>query len=126
MVYSSPNSAYCKLLDQFLEKKQRMGIDTWGTDEKFVQHLYEPLENLIKDNVSEIHQKLYPPHWGVKKRVAELARHILVAEYLVDEWAELFIGKSTEELNELAASFSFENCTQRKELNNILRGYSHV
>lgn len=126
MVYSSPNSAYSRLLDGFLEKKQRMGIDTWGTDEKYVKDIYEPIEKLIKDNVAEKHQRLYPPHWGIKKRVAELGRHILVAEYLVDEWAELFQGKSMAELDELAASFSFENCVQREELNNILRGYSHV
>ncbi|GJJ09421.1 hypothetical protein Clacol_003643 [Clathrus columnatus] len=125
MVYSSPDSAYSKLFGKFLLKKQQMGIDTWGTDEKYVKSLYEPLEKLIKDNVSEQHQKLYPPHWIVKKRVAEFARHILVAEYLVAEWAEHFVGKSEVELDELAASFSFENCVQRKELNSILREYSH-
>ncbi|KAF8587348.1 glycoside hydrolase family 5 protein [Ramaria rubella] len=124
MVYSSPESPYVKLLLNFLAKKQRMAIDTWGTDETHVKHIYGPLEQWIKDNVSEEHQKLYPPHWTVKKRVAELSRHILVAEYLVEEWAELFRGKSEKELDELASSFLFENCVQREELNSSLKHFS--
>ena len=49
-----------------------------------------------------------------------LARCILVAEYLVPEWADYFAGKTEEELDELAASFKFENCVRRDALNKIL------
>ena len=49
-----------------------------------------------------------------------LARSILVAEFLVDEWAECFAGKSEAELDEIAKSFSFENCLHRDGLNKIL------
>ena len=104
-----------------------MAIDTWGTDDSHVKHIYGPLEDLIKQNISEEHQKrLYPTSWTVKRRVAELSRHILVAEFLVEEWADHFVGKSLSELDELAASFSFENCVQREELNAILKQYSHI
>jgi len=127
MIYSSPDSAYNKLFKSFLAKKQFMAIDTWGTDDSHVKHIYGPLEDLIKQNISEEHQKrLYPTSWTVKRRVAELSRHILVAEFLVEEWADHFVGKSLSELDELAASFSFENCVQREELNAILKQYSHI
>jgi len=126
MIYSSPDSAYNKLFKKLLAKKQFMAIDTWGTDEVHVKHIYEPLEDLIKENVSEQRQRLYPSNWTLKRRVAELSRHILVAEFLVDEWADHFVGKTMEELDELAASFSFENCVQREELNAILKKYSHL
>lgn len=126
MVYSSPESPYSKLFSKFLIKKQHMAIDTWGTDETHVKHIYRPLEQWIKENVREEHQRLYPPNWTVKRRVAELSRHILVAEYLVDEWAEHFRDKSEEELDKLASSFSFENCIQRRELNSILKEYSRI
>jgi hypothetical protein len=35
--------------------------------------------------------------------------------------AELFRGKTMEELDELAGSFRFENCVLREELNEILK-----
>jgi hypothetical protein len=56
----------------------------------------------------------------MKDRVGRLARSILVAEYLVPEWAAHFKGLSFEQLDELAASFKFENCLKREGLNKIL------
>jgi len=126
MIYSSPESAYSKLFEKFLAKKHYMAIDTWGTDDSHVKHIYEPLENFIKTNIDEKYQKLYPSNWTLKRRVAELSRHILVADFLVDEWAEHFLDKSYDELDELARSFSFENCVQRDELNRILKEFSSI
>jgi hypothetical protein len=54
-------------------------------------------------------------------RVARLARGLLVAEYMVQEWAEHFRGKSKEELDLIAGSFKFENCLHRDELNKIMQ-----
>jgi hypothetical protein len=76
-----------------------------------------------------------------------MVRECLMSEELAIEWAEHFRGKTKEELDELAKSFAFgecwgaaaasalaagadkpdavgftENCVQRKELNEILRG----
>lgn len=126
MIYSSPESAYSKLFEKFLAKKHYLAIDTWGTDDSHVKHIYEPLENFIKTNIDEKYQKLYPSNWTLKRRVAELSRHILVADFLVDEWAEHFLDKSYDELDELARSFSFENCVQRGELNRILKEFSSI
>ena len=44
-----------------------------------------------------------------------------MSEYLGWEMAELFRGKSMEELDELAASFKLEQCVAREELSDILR-----
>ena len=54
-------------------------------------------------------------------RVGRLSRNILVAEYMVQEWAEHFKGKSEEEIDAVAQSFKFENCLHREELNKILQ-----
>jgi endoglucanase len=51
-------------------------------------------------------------------------RSITMAEYMIPEWAEYFRGKSFEELDELAASWKFENCVQRERLNETLKLYS--
>ena len=45
---------------------------------------------------------------------------MLLAEYLVQEWADHFVGLSFEELDALAASFKLENCVQREESNKTL------
>ena len=51
-------------------------------------------------------------------------RGITLAEYLIPEWAEYFRGKSFEELDELAASWKFENCVGRERLNDTLKLFS--
>ncbi len=46
---------------------------------------------------------------------------MLVAEFLVGEWAEIFRGLDEEELDVLAKSFRFENCLKREGLNDVLK-----
>lgn len=47
---------------------------------------------------------------------------MLVSELLTYEYAEYFRGKSSKELDALAASFKLENCVKREGLNEILKG----
>lgn len=121
-------------------KKQKLAIDAWGADDSTpeIRAAYKPLEDFIERNIDPKYLDLYPqPHWPWKIRVARsalhaqtmrpradglrrLARSILVAEYMVDEWAEYFRGKTEEQLDEIAASFRFENCLKRDTLNTIL------
>jgi len=63
---------------------------------------------------------------NLSRRIAKISRNILLAEYLVNEWAEHFIGKTEEELDALAASFKFENCEQRDGLNQVLKDHNAV
>ena len=51
-------------------------------------------------------------------------RGITMAEYMIPEWADYFRDKSFEELDALAASWKFENCMIRDELNTKLKLYS--
>ncbi|KZS92435.1 glycoside hydrolase [Sistotremastrum niveocremeum HHB9708] len=125
MVYTSRETAYMKLFEKFLAKKQRLAIDAWGTDVKYVRHVYEPLEQLIAQNVeAPADLDIYP--WKLGRRVGTLARDILVSDYLVPEWARHFAGKTEAELDELARSFHFDNCLKREGLNAALREHSSV
>ena len=82
---------------------------------------YEPLVNLIKNEIKPEHQQLYPaPVWKLTDRIGRLARNILVSEFLVREWAEHFAGKSEAEIDAIAKSFAFENCLHREGLNKVL------
>ncbi|KAF7314653.1 Glycoside hydrolase family 5 protein [Mycena kentingensis (nom. inval.)] len=121
MVYVSQSTPYISLLRPFLAKKHRLAIDQWGADDKHVRDIYTPLVELIKAEVPEANREIYPhPAWRLGDRVAILARNILLAEYLVKEWAEHFVGKTEAELDEIAASFKFEECEKREELNRVL------
>ena len=121
MLYVSREMPYMKLFKDFLAKKHRLALDAWGADDSQVRDAYQPLIDLIKREVKPEHQNLYPaPVWKLSDRVGRLARNILVSEFLVREWAEHFVGKSEEEIVEIAKSFAFANCLHRDGLNKIL------
>ncbi|KAI0693063.1 glycoside hydrolase superfamily [Cytidiella melzeri] len=127
MVHVSPSTPYMRLFWEsgFLQKKHRLAVDSWGADDKAVRHVYEPIVNLIKEAVpDEKDRQLYPyPIWTLERRVDKLARNTLLAEFLVMEWAEHFVGKSERQLDELAKSFLFGNCLKREGLNKVLTEY---
>ncbi|KIY68275.1 glycoside hydrolase family 5 protein [Cylindrobasidium torrendii FP15055 ss-10] len=122
MVYVSPDTPYMKTFEEFLAKKHRLAADAWGADDKNVKDIYTPIIEHVKDMVSdESKRKLYPPLWTVEGRVTRITRTILLAEYLVAEWAEIFRGMNDGDLERLAKSFHFDNCLKRDGLNKILR-----
>ncbi|KIJ45500.1 glycoside hydrolase family 5 protein [Sphaerobolus stellatus SS14] len=125
MTFVSPDTPYMKLFEKFLAKKQRMAVDAWGTDDSHVKHIFDPLTDWIAENIEEKYRRIYPwPVWSFKGRVAQLSRFILVAEYLVEEWAEHFRDKTEKEIVEIAKSFSFENCVKREGLNKVLTDHA--
>jgi hypothetical protein len=139
MVYVPQDTAYRTLFKDFLAKKHRLGkvhqkhssghpfdeyvaIDAWGADTSKIQHIYQPLIDHINQEIPQEFRTLYPfPVWKLSDRVGRLARNILVAEYMVQEWAEHFRGKSEEEIDLIAQSFKFEHCLHREGLNKILQ-----
>ncbi|KAH6902288.1 hypothetical protein BKA70DRAFT_668650 [Coprinopsis sp. MPI-PUGE-AT-0042] len=88
-----PETAYRKHFQTFLAKKHKMAVDAWGKDDTHVKQIYEPIISLIQDSVEDkANLKLYPPLWTVPERTTRISRTMLVAEFLVKEWADLFIG----------------------------------
>ncbi|KAJ8490178.1 hypothetical protein ONZ45_g13293 [Pleurotus djamor] len=121
MVYTSTETPYMQLFADFLAKKHRLAVDAWGADEQYVQKVYQPLIDHVIKEVPERFRNLYPyPVWTLGSRVGRLSRNLLVSEFLIKEWAEHFVGKTEEELVEIAASFKFENCVHRDGLNKVL------
>lgn len=125
MVYVSQDTPYMTRFRDFLAKKYRMAVDSWGADDRYVKKIYEPIVGLIKEACPDADTKrLYPPIWSLEERVARYSRQTLVAEYLVGEWASIMKGLDEEGLEELAKSFAFENCVKREGLNDVLRKYA--
>lgn len=69
-------------------------------------------------------KETYPGPWGVERHVRRNVVETFVANSFSAEFADLFQGKTTEELEALAGSFRFEECVQRGELNEVLRRFA--
>ena len=121
MVYVSTSTPYMTLFKDFLAKKHRLAVDAWGADDTQVKQVYKPFIEHVRQEIPQRFQDIYPfPVWKMEDRIARLSRNILVSEFLVKEWAEHFVGKSDDEIDEIAKSFAFGNCDKREELNRIL------
>ena len=122
MVHVGLETPYMKLFEKFHQKKYTLAVDSWGASFAGIQHIYSALENFIIEAVpDEADRRLYPyPIWQFSDRVAKISRNIMLAEFLVKEWAEHFRGMGEKELDELAASFKFEHCGKRDGLNQVL------
>jgi endoglucanase len=112
------NTPYMKLVSAFLSRKDSLGSDAWGSTDKNIRPLLEPLEKMFNKEFSG-----YNPYPGGKQsQINLMIRHILIAEALVPEYCNLFKNLSDEELTELAQSFLFENYEKRNRLEDILTG----
>ncbi len=118
IMHQKENTPYMQLVSSFLEKKNRLGADAWGSTDKDIRQVIDPLEELFQKEFPD-----YDPYPGGQKRqIALLVRHILISQALVPDYCNLFKDKSDEEIIALAQSFRFDNCVKRERLENILTG----
>ena len=124
MVYTSPSSPWNKLLEPWLEKKKHLRLDAWGTyPSPEVDEVLQPLIKWI-DRVSPTAKETYPTTWNTTRHVERAILQTFLAESFSKEFAELFRDKDEAALEELAKSFSFEQCVQREGLNRIMSEHS--
>ncbi|KAK6457490.1 endo-1,4-beta-glucanase [Scheffersomyces xylosifermentans] len=125
LTYVSPDSKWYKVFGAWLLKKKKLGLDRWGNDiDPAYNKLYQDLIKHIHDNTPEkYHKALYPHGWTVQDYLFRVTKDMLFSQIAQHEYADLFTDLSFEELDELAASFKFENIKQREELNKILKEY---
>lgn len=116
VVYSAPDSPWNQLLQPVLEKKTRLGVDEWGGTDTHIRHVMQPLEELFAQEFPD-----YQPFpFGVNWMLNRVVRNILLAEPLLEEFAELFKGLNEQDIDALMQSFLFKNCHQRADLAEIL------
>jgi aryl-phospho-beta-D-glucosidase BglC (GH1 family) len=120
VVYAAPDSAWMERVRPIVDKKNRLGTDAWGTTDAGIRLILAPIEELFRKEFPE-----YQPFpFGVQRHIAQLVRHMLLSEPLLDEFAERFRGYTAEQIDLLMHSFLLENCCQRTELADILRSYA--
>ncbi|RDW87680.1 hypothetical protein BP5796_03374 [Coleophoma crateriformis] len=126
MVYTSPDSPWNKLIQPFLEKKKACQTDSWGKyPSAEVDAVLQPLMAWI-DKVSPTAGDQYPTPWDLQRHVDRAILQTFLADSLQMEFAEMFRGKSMEELDTLAKSFHFDQCVQREGLNKIMSDHAKL
>lgn len=117
LVHAAPDSPYLTLTRPVLEKKSRLGADSWGSVDTGVRHVLQPIEELFAQEFPDFSP--YP--WNAQRWMHGLVRHILLSEPLVDEFAACFRGLTAGQLDELAESFRLDRCVRREPLLDLLR-----
>lgn len=115
----SPESPYLGLIGDLVEKKQRLGVDSWGGSDAGIRDVIDPIDALFDREFPG-----YSPYpWGRQPHIAVLVRHILLAEPLAEQFADRFGGIDPVRARELAASFRLDACDERAGLSEVLRAH---
>jgi endoglucanase len=112
LVSVRPDSPYLQRFGDFVAKKDRLGADHWGSTGEGIQEVTQPVQDMIATEFPGFDP--YP--WGRFDYVRRLLLNITVAQPLADEYADLFRGLDDSELDALADSFAFHDCTVRETL----------
>lgn len=118
VMHQRADTPYMKLVAPFLARKAFFGADAWGSSDKNVRQLMQPIEELFTKEFPTYEP--YPS--GQKREIRQFVRHMLLSEALLPEYCALFKDLSEEQVVALARSFRFENYEMRTRLVNILAG----
>ncbi|KAL3496356.1 putative glucanase [Aspergillus germanicus] len=120
MVSTSADSPWNRLIGPFMEKKTRLYVD--GCNVRTSPEADAVLDPMTKwiDEVSPTAKLTYPLNWATKRHLIMAVFHTLLAASLYKEYAELFRGKTFDDLEELAKSFSLDHIV-RGEVSKALR-----
>jgi endoglucanase len=120
VVYAAPDSAWLERVRPIVEKKKRLGTDAWGTTAAGIRQILDPIDALFRKEFPDYN----PFPFGPQRHIAQLVRHILLSEPLLDEWALVFANSTAEDIKTLMSSFRYENCAHRNQLAETLRAYA--
>jgi hypothetical protein len=118
-----PDSPYVRRIAPVLEKKKRLGVDSWGGSTAYLAPVLKPLEDLVAAEFPESPgARPYP--WGAKQRIGRLVRNILLAELMVPEFGACFAGVDSAQAEALASSFDFDACDRNAQLAEVVRAHT--
>lgn len=116
LVSADPTSEYMRRIAPVLEKKARLGVDSWGSTDAGVREILDPIEKLFETEFPDF----APFPWGAKRWIHGHVRHVMLAEAMVADYANAFAGVTPVEAAGLADAFALENCVRRERLEAIL------
>ena len=117
IVYLSPDSKWVQLIQPVVDKKAVLGVDSWGGLDRHVRHIMDPIDATFSEFFPQYHPFPFDARWKINRSV----RHILLAEPINEDFYALLHGLDFGEIDELMASFKFQNCRSREPLCQILK-----
>ena len=116
LVHTAPDSPYMQRFGALIDKKARLGIDSWGSTDQEVPEVVEPIHELVAREFPG--WSPYP--WSPRATTDDLVRHVLFAQAMLTEYAERFRDLGDDDLDELADSFALARCVTRTRLCDLL------
>jgi endoglucanase len=113
------DTPYRRRFDPFVAKKERLGVDQWGSDGIGVAEVTQPVQDLVAREFPDFDP--YP--WGRFDFVRTLLLNITLAQPMAHEYADRFRGLDDAELDALADSFAFPSCEVRGHLLDALSAH---
>ncbi|SEF18763.1 glycoside hydrolase family 5 protein [Jiangella alba] len=117
LVTVDPTSPYARRVAPVMEKKARLGVDSWGSTDAGIRAVMQPIEDLFAREFPDFQP--YP--WGATRWIHGHVRHVMLAEAMVGDFAKAFEGVTPDEAERLADSFALERCRVRENLAEVLR-----
>jgi len=126
MIYTDPESRLSETIQPFLKRKRDCWLDKRRRQPapEFEAAL-KPLVDWI-DRISPSAKYTYPTTRNTEIHVMRSVFNTTLAASFVDEFVTLFSDMDKAELEELARSFHFEECVQRKGLIRILKEHARL
>jgi hypothetical protein len=116
LLHAAPDSAYMRRFGDLIDKKARLGVDSWGSTDQEVPDVVEPVHELVAREFPG--WEPYP--WGARGTTDDLVRHLLFAQAMLPEYAARFAGLDDAGLDALADAFAVERCAVRTRLRDVL------
>jgi hypothetical protein len=116
LVSAAPESVYMRHFGALIDKKARLGVDSWGSTDEELPEVLEPVHELIAREFP----RWSPYPWSPRATTDDLVRHVLFAQAMLPEYAERLRHVGDDELDELADSFGLEHCVKRERLCELL------
>src|SRR3954454_179318 len=120
LVYTSPESAYMERFGEFIARKSRLGIDSWGSTDRELPELIEPLHAFVAREFPD----WAPYPWNARSSTDDLVRHILFAQAMLPAYAALFAGLSDDELDARPDPFREPSGGRREPLCELVANFS--
>jgi hypothetical protein len=112
LVHAAPDSPWMRRIQPVLEKKERLGVDSWATTDKNIRDVMAPIEAVFDRE----YPGFDPFPFGRHRWVQTIVRSILLAEPMAEDFGRCFEGLEGDQLLALADSFRFDRCIRRERL----------
>ena len=117
VVHAAADSPWMRTIRPVVDKKVRLGVDSWATTDASIRHVMAPIEAIFDSEYPDFD----PFPFGRQRWVQTIVRSILLAEPMARDFGACFENvRSDDEVIALADSFAFTQCVRRQRLADLI------